>query len=83
MSNLLVQLVLGGFGVSGIIGAGVALFKLRPEVNQLAVTSMGSAAGEWKTLYETCKSELDATEKERDAWRERALLAEAQLGGRR
>jgi hypothetical protein len=79
--GLLVQLIIGGFGVSGILGAGVALFKLRPEVNQMAVTSTQAAAGEWQKLYDACKADLEAVEKERDAWRERALHAEGELDG--
>jgi hypothetical protein len=79
VSATLVQLIIGGFGVSGIIGAGVALFKLRPEVNQMAVTSSQAAAGEWQKLYEAQKVELAATEGERDTWRERAIKAETEL----
>jgi hypothetical protein len=79
MTGMLVQLIIGGFGISGIIGAGVALFRLRPEVNQMAVTSTQAAAGEWQKLYEARGRELEATEHERDAWRERATRAEAEV----
>lgn len=79
MSASLVQLIIGGFGLTGIVGAAVALFKLRPEVNQMAVTSTQAAAGEWQKLYEAQKAELVATERERDAWRDRAITAETDL----
>lgn len=77
MSAGLVQVIIGGFGLTGIVGAGVALFKLRPEVNQMAVTSTQLAAGEWQKLYDSCKADLVQVEKERDTWRDRALKAEA------
>lgn len=79
MSSTVVQLVLGGFGVTGVVGAAVALFKLRPEVNQMAVTSTQAAAGEWQKLYDEKKAELAHMEVDRDKWMERALKAEDQL----
>lgn len=83
MSGVLVQLVLGGFGVTGLVGAGVALFKLRPEVNQMAVTSSAAAAGEWQKIAQDRKADLDAAELERDGWRDRALRAEHELALKR
>jgi hypothetical protein len=79
VSSTVVQLVLGGFGVTGLVGAAVALFKLRPEVNQMAVTSTQAAAGEWQKLYDEKKAELMQTEADRDKWMERALKAEGEL----
>lgn len=79
MSAEVVQLIIGGFGLTGIVGAGVALFKLRPEVNQMAVTSTQAAAGEWQKLYDAKAKDLTETERERDEWRVRAITAEEEL----
>lgn len=51
----MVQLVLGAFGVSGVAGAIIALLKLKPEANSMAVTQM-----------EASNKQL---EEERDYWR--------------
>jgi hypothetical protein len=74
-----VQLVIGGFGLTGIIGAAIALFKLRPEVNQMAVTSTQAAAGEWQKLYDAKAAELAHCEQEIAALRKRAEAAEDAL----
>lgn len=88
-SATIVQLVIGGFGVTGIVGAAVALFKLRPEVNQMAVTSTQAAASEWQKLYDQRGKELVATDHELAVtkvelaeWRDRAIRAETRLEGR-
>lgn len=54
-SATLVQILLGLFGVSGVFGAVIALMKLRPEANSMAVTQM-----------EASNKQL---EEERDYWR--------------
>lgn len=58
-SAAFVQLLLGVFGVSGVAGAVIALMKLRPEANSMAVTQM-----------EASNKQL---EEERDYWRTEAL----------
>lgn len=71
-TTTLIQLVLGGFGISGILGAGVALFKLRPDVNSAAVTQSQGAMETMQTLNDELKQD-------RDAWRDRAIAAEKLL----
>lgn len=64
-SEIIVQLVIGVFGVSGVAGAIIALLKLKPEANSLAVTQL-----------EASNKQL---EEERDYWRKEAMDLRAQL----
>ena len=74
-SNLLVQLLLGGFGVSGVVGAVVAIYKLRPDVNSQAVVQAQGAMESMPSLNE------DLT-KDRSYWRDRAIAAERECAKR-
>lgn len=78
-ADLVVQLVLGGFGLTGVIGAIVALWKVRPEVNSAAVTQSQGAMETMKTLNDELEQAHERAGRDRDEWRERALAAEAQL----
>jgi hypothetical protein len=71
-TTTLIQLVLGAFGMSGVVGAVVALLKLRPEVNSAAVTQSQGAVTTMQML-------MDEQRADRDSWRARALAAEAEL----
>jgi hypothetical protein len=72
VSASVVQAILAVFGAGGVLGAVVALLKLRPEANSMAVTQAQGAAAEWKKLY-------DEASEERDELRARAEKAEAEL----
>jgi hypothetical protein len=78
-ADLIVQLVLGGFGLTGVIGAIVALWKVRPEVNSAAVTQSQGAMETMKTLNDELEQAHERVGRDRDEWRTRALAAEAQL----
>lgn len=54
---LLVQLLLGGFGVTAVAGAAVAVFKLRPDVNSAAVVQAQGAMGTMQLLNESLAKE--------------------------
>lgn len=71
-SGVIVQLILGGFGISGIIGAGVALFRLRPDVNSAAVIDAQNTLKGMRELNDELKED-------RDQWKARALEAEDRL----
>lgn len=70
----LVQLLLALLGSSGVIGAIIALLKLRPEADSSAVRDSKNALDMMVTINKHL-------EEERDYWRQRALAAEAQTGG--
>jgi 3-polyprenyl-4-hydroxybenzoate decarboxylase len=74
-SAQVVQVVLAVCGASGIVGAIVAMLKLKPDANSAAVTQ---AQGAMETM-EKLNAQLEA---ERDEWRQRALDCEAERGGR-
>lgn len=79
MSASLVQAVLAAFGASGILGALVALFKLKPEANSMAVTQLQGVAMEWARLYQQVAEEMKqeqarADRFERESRRLRVLL---------
>lgn len=78
-TELIVQLVLGGFGLTGVTGAIVALFKIRPDANSAAVTQSQGAMETMQKLNDELEQSLERTQRERDDWRERALAAEAQV----
>ena len=65
-TQLVIQGVLALFGAGGVLGALVALFKLKPEANSMAVTQAQGAAQMWKDLYETCAAEKAREEAEHD-----------------
>jgi hypothetical protein len=67
-----VQAVLALFGAGGALGAIVALLKLKPEANSMAVTQAQGAAAEWQKLYAEAA-------KENDELRVRAERAEEEL----
>lgn len=70
-SGQIVQIVLAVCGASGIVGAIVALLKLKPDANSAAVTQ---AQGAMETM-EKLNAQLEA---ERDEWRQRAMACEAE-----
>lgn len=78
-AELIVQLVIGGFGLTGVIGAAVALWKVRPEINSAAVTQSQGAMETMKTLNDELEQSLVRKSRECSDWRERAMAAEAQL----
>lgn len=67
-----VQVVLAALGSGGLIGAVVALLKLRPDANTAAVTQSQGA-------METMAILNKQLEDERNEWRARALGAEHEL----
>jgi hypothetical protein len=69
LSPTVVQIIIGVVGTSGVIGAFVALAKLKPDVNSAAVTQSQGA-------IETMAILQRQLEDERNQWRERALNAE-------
>lgn len=71
-AQLLVQLLLGGFGITGFIGAYLAIRKLPTEQNSAAVTQSKDAMSTMKELNEELKAD-------RDYWRARAIDAEGKL----
>jgi len=77
--QVLIQLVLGGFGLTGIIGAGVALLKLRPDVNTMAVAQGESVLKQMRDLNDELREALEEARDERDVWKVRALTAEAEV----
>lgn len=78
-SNLLVNLILGGFGVSGLIGAGVALFKLRPDVNSAAVSQAQGAMETMRQLNDELVDSLKRANDARDFYRKQAEVAEERV----
>lgn len=78
-TELLVQLVLGGFGLTGVAGAIVALFKIRPEANSAAVTQSVGAMETMQKLNDELEQALERKNEECREWRVRALAAEAQI----
>lgn len=93
-ASLLVQLALGGFGVAGLVGAGVALFKLRPDVNSAAVVQAQGAMEAMRSVNEAlsqenahlrkraddCDTELAALKRERGDLVREVLNLRAALG---
>lgn len=70
-----IQALLGALGLgSVIVGGYVAFVKLRPDMNSAAVEQAMEAMKGMKMLK-------DDVERERDAWRTRALDAEQRLQG--
>lgn len=68
-----IQALLGALGLgSVIVGGYVAFVKLRPDMNSAAVEQAMEAMKGMKMLK-------DDVERERDAWRTRALDAEQRL----
>jgi Asp-tRNA(Asn)/Glu-tRNA(Gln) amidotransferase C subunit len=65
-SNLLVQLLLGGFGITGFVGAAIALLKLRPEANTAAVEQAQSVMGSMKQLNDVLQKQLDDCNRARE-----------------
>lgn len=75
-SELIVQLVIAVIGGGGLIGSGVALFKLRPDVNSAAVTDAQGAMKSMRELNDELKerlSELRAEKRASDLERDQAL----------
>lgn len=70
--ELLVQIILGGLGTTGVVGAVVALYKLRPDLNSAAVTQSQGA-------METMRGLNEELTQDRDYWRKRAVDAEKQV----
>lgn len=80
------QILLSVVGPAGLIGALVALLKLKPEANSAAVTQAQGASAEWKLIADDRKAEINELEAkirdltlDRDRWK---LRAEARIGDR-
>lgn len=74
--ELLVQLIIGCTGISGLIGAVVAVYKLRPDINSAAVTQSQGAMESMRMLNEQL-------EQDRNYWRQRAIDAERRVAEQR
>lgn len=75
-SGTLVQLALGGFGLTGLIGAVVAVYKLRPDINSAAVVQAQGTMDMMKQLVDELREELDRAHKEIELFQARVVEQE-------
>jgi hypothetical protein len=76
-TGVILQVVLGGAGVTGVIGAIVALYKLRPDVNSAAVVQAQGAMEIMAHLNDELKSELERRDLDAETCRAKIKEQEA------
>ena len=64
-ASLVINLLLGGAGLTGLAGAVVALYKLRPDVNSAAVIQAQGTMEMMEKLNSNLAEELDRLEVDR------------------
>lgn len=72
MSPETVQLVLAVFGLTGLLGAVIAVVKLRPEGNERAVQTSLNAVSAVDTVLEELRAQVVTANEQRDYWKKMA-----------
>lgn len=73
-SNSIITIVLSGFGISGIVGAAVAIYKVRPDVDSSVVVQAKGTVEMMHLLLDEQRIEL--IRKEEECGRLRKMVAD-------